>query len=103
MVPLLLVLRALEQTSDKEVFERITMGDHTNTFLTDRLEMLLRSYKWFGIYDKNQALDYLGSKFAVMLDSPEDSTEREVGMDFLKRIVLVHLKTTREKFDLLLY
>ena len=78
------------------------MGDDSNTFLTDRLEMLLRSYKRFGFYDKYQALDYLGSKFAVMLDSSEDSTEREVGLEFLKRIVLVHLKTHKEKFDLLL-
>ena len=102
MVPFLLVLRALEQTSDKEIYQRVTMGDDSNTFLTDRLEMLLRSYKRFGFYDKDQALDYLGSKFAVMLDSSEDSTEREVGLEFLKRIVLVHLKTHKEKFDLLL-
>ncbi|KAJ3335411.1 hypothetical protein HDU91_002201, partial [Kappamyces sp. JEL0680] len=103
MVPILIILRALVQTSDKEIFERLTMGDHSNTFLTDRVEMLLRSFKRFAFYDKNRALDYLGSKFAVMLDSPEDSTERQVGLEFLNRVVLVHLTDSRAKFDLLLW
>lgn len=103
MVPILLVLRALVQTSDKEIFERLTMGDYNNTFLIDRVEMLLRGFRRFGFYEKNAALEYLGSKFAVMLDSPEDSTERQVGQEFLDRVVLVHLTESKDKFDLIMY
>ena len=38
-----------------------------------------------------------------MLDSPEDETEREVGAEFLKRVVLVHLDDNKSKFDLLIF
>ncbi len=103
LVPVLIILRALLQTTDKEIYERLTMGDNSNTFLTDRVEMLLRSFKRFALYDKNRALDYLGGKFAVMLDSPEDSTERVAGLELLNRVILVHLGSdSRAKFDLLL-
>jgi DNA-directed RNA polymerase I subunit RPA2 len=55
MVPVLLILRALQQTCDKEIFDKITMGNYGNTFLTDRVEMLLRSFKRFSsMYDSNR-------------------------------------------------
>lgn len=80
------------------------MGDYRNTFLTDRVEMLVRGFRRFGgLYDRERALAYLGGKFAVMLDSPEDSTERDVGVEFLKRVVLVHLTDGESKIDLLMF
>ncbi|KAI8846540.1 DNA-directed RNA polymerase I subunit RPA2 [Chytridium lagenaria] len=103
MVPVLLILRALRDSSDKELFQRITMGRTGNTFLTDRVELLLRSFQRFSVLSKRECLAYIGSKFHIMLDSSEDMTEEEVGMEFLQRVVLVHLKSATEKFDLLLY
>jgi DNA-directed RNA polymerase I subunit RPA2 len=103
MVPILLVMKALVPTSDLDVFERVTMGDYGNTFLTDRVEMFLRSFKRYALYDQHSCLSYLGSKFAVMLDSAEDKMEHEVGLQFLKRVVLVHLPDAKSKFDLLIF
>ncbi|KAJ3325981.1 hypothetical protein HDV06_002366 [Boothiomyces sp. JEL0866] len=103
MVPILLVLKALCPTTDKELFERITMGEYGNTFLTDRVEMLLRSFRNYSLFTQEQCLEYIGSKFAVMLDSPEDSTEAQVGRDFLRRIIMVHLDNNKAKFDLIIF
>lgn len=103
MVPILLVLRSLCDASDLEIFERLTMGYSDNTFLVDRVEMLIRSFQRYTIYTRSAALDYLGSKFAVMIDSPEDSNNEQVGVEFLKRVILVHLKDSRAKFDMLIF
>jgi DNA-directed RNA polymerase I subunit RPA2 len=102
MVPILLILRALVQTNDRELFDRITMCNYNNTFLTDRVEMLLRSYRGYSMYTQDQCLEYLGEKFGVVLDSPEDKTKKEVGLEFLERIVYVHLNDSRAKFDIIL-
>ncbi|KAI9205077.1 uncharacterized protein BJ171DRAFT_82715 [Polychytrium aggregatum] len=103
MVPVMLILRSLIDATDRDIFERITMGQTDNTFLTDRVELLLRSAKRYGVYTRKQCLDYLGSKFHVMLNSPEDSTKEDVGVAFLKTICLVHLGSNQAKFDLLIF
>ena len=41
----MLILKALIGASDKEIFENVIMQDYENTFLTDRMELLLRSFK----------------------------------------------------------
>ncbi|KAJ3090585.1 hypothetical protein HK102_003291 [Quaeritorhiza haematococci] len=104
MVPVMLVLRALRETTDREVFEYITSSTSAkDTFLTDRVELLLRSFRKYPCKTQKQCLTYIGSKFHIMLDSPEDSTEEEVGMEFLRKVVLVHLEEDRDKFNLLIF
>lgn len=108
MVPLILILKALRPASDRELFESITQTKTTSTlptdtFLTDRVELLLRSFKKFNLYSQDQCLAFLGSKFAVMLDSPEDDSDIAVGSDFLRSVICVHLDPFREKFDILMY
>ena len=105
MVPIILILRALvPNATDKDIYQHVASGDGVNnTFVTDRLELLLRSFRKFGLYSQKACLEYIGSKFAVMLDSPEDSTFGEVGAEFLKRIVLVHLSKYEDKFNLLIF
>ncbi|KAJ3045414.1 DNA-directed RNA polymerase I subunit rpa2 [Rhizophlyctis rosea] len=103
MVPVLLVLRALAEASDQELFERLTMGNVEDTFLTDRVELLLKSFRRYSVRTRKQCMSYLGSKFGIMLDSPEDSTESEVAEEFLRKVILVHLDDAREKFDMLIF
>ena len=44
-MPVVLVLKALKETSDRELYEQLMRGDRNNTFLSDRLELLLRESK----------------------------------------------------------
>ncbi|KAF9584296.1 DNA-directed RNA polymerase I subunit rpa2 [Lunasporangiospora selenospora] len=103
LVPTMLILKALINTSDKEIFDHIMQGDMGNTFLTDRVELMLRSFKSYGLYTREQCLAYLGDKFRIVMNFPEDFTDIEVGEGILRKIILVHLKDNRDKFNLLIF
>ncbi|KAG0261299.1 DNA-directed RNA polymerase I subunit rpa2 [Mortierella polycephala] len=103
LVPTMMVLKALIDTSDKEIFDSIMLGDLDNTFLTDRVELMLRSFKTYALNTREQCLAYLGNKFRVVMNFPEDYTDVEVGEGLLRKIVLVHLKDNRDKFNLLIF
>lgn len=103
VIPIMLILKALTGASDKEIFEGIIMQDCDNTFLTDRVELLLRSYKMYNLYTGNQCLEYLGDRFRVVLGLPEDWINRVVGVWLIQKLVLVHVDSAREKFKMLLY
>lgn len=99
----MLLLKALVGASDKEIFEGIIMQDYENTFLIDRTELLLRSYKIYRLHTSDQCLDYLGDKFRVVLGLPEDWSNVDVGTWLVRKLILVHLESPRDKFRMLLY
>ena len=103
VVPIMLILKALVSASDREIFEGIMMQDYTNTFLTDRVELFLRSFKTYGLYTGTRCLEYLGNKFRVVLGQAEDMSNYELGVWLLRKIVLVHLDNSRDKFRMLLW
>jgi DNA-directed RNA polymerase I subunit RPA2 len=102
MVPVVLILKALVNVADKDIFLGILQNDFENTFLTDRVELLLRSFKHYGLYTGKQCREFLGNKFRVVMGCPEDWSDDQVGDFLLHRIVLVHLQDKRDKFRLLL-
>lgn len=102
MVPAMMILKALIDTSDKEIFDALSMGDTENTFLSDRIELLLRGFKSYSLYTREQCLSYLGEKFRVIMDFDDDYTDREVGEGVLRKIVLVHLVNRKDKFNFLM-
>lgn len=103
MIPVMLILKALVSASDREIFEGVIMKDYDNTFLTDRMELLLRSFKAFNLHTGDQCLEYLGDKFRVVLGQPEDHDNMTLGHWLIEKIVLVHLESPRDKFRMLLY
>jgi DNA-directed RNA polymerase I subunit RPA2 len=102
VIPIMLVLKALVGASDREIFEGIMMQDYENTFLTDRVELLLRSFKMFTMHTGEQCLEYLGDKFRVVLNTPADWQNGTVGAWLISKMILVHLDSPREKFRMLL-
>ncbi len=114
LVPVMMILKALVETNDREIFERIVGAQGSkgsdNTFLTDRVELLLRTYKAYGLYTKSKTRAYLGSKFRVVLQVDETMSDFDAGSEFLRRIVLPHLGNVdvteaqdAEKFQMLLF
>ncbi|KAF7352334.1 DNA-directed RNA polymerase subunit beta [Mycena venus] len=103
VIPIMLVLKALFGASDKEIFEGVMMQDYENTFLTDRVELLLRSFKMFTLSTGEQCLEYLGDKFRVVLGTPEDWTNHAVGAWLIQKLILVHLNSPRDKYRMLLF
>jgi DNA-directed RNA polymerase beta subunit len=102
VVPIMLILKGLLSASDKEIFEGIMMQDTQNTFLTDRVELLLRSFKMYALKTPDQCLEYLGDKFRVVLNAPEDWNNKTLGIYLINKMVLVHLDDPRDKFRMLL-
>ncbi|CAD6920841.1 unnamed protein product [Tilletia caries] len=103
MVPIIMVLKALTNATDKDIFSALTQGDFDNTFLSDRIELLLRSFKTYALWTGHQCLEYLGSKFRVVMAAPDDSSNREIGAMLIERLILVHLDRPRDKFNLLIF
>jgi DNA-directed RNA polymerase I subunit RPA2 len=114
LVPVMMVLKALVETNDREIFENLvgkagSLGAE-QTFVVERVELLLRSYKSYGLHGKYATRAFLGQKFKPVLDLPLTTPDYEAGTEFLRRIALVHLgnvKVTeaqdRDKFHLLLF
>jgi DNA-directed RNA polymerase I subunit RPA2 len=114
LVPVMMILKALVETNDREIFEGLIGPPGStsveNTFLTDRVELLLRTYKSYGLYTKTETRAYLGEKFRAVLGVPGTMSHYDVGTEFLRRIVLVHLgnvdvteEQDADKFTLLLF
>ena len=100
MIPVVMVLKALISASDKEIFAGIMQNDFDNTFLTDRVELLLRGFKSYNLFTGRQSLEFLGDKFRIVLGCPEDWSNAAVGQFLLDRIIIVHIKSPTDKFNL---
>ncbi|ODV67668.1 beta and beta-prime subunits of DNA dependent RNA-polymerase [Hyphopichia burtonii NRRL Y-1933] len=103
LIPVMMILKALVETNDREIFDGIIGADTSNSFLTDRLELLLRTYKAYNLYSKQETLAYLGDKFRVVFGATPDVSDIEVGEEVIRRIVLVHLPNNVDKFRMLLF
>ncbi|CZR68875.1 DNA-directed RNA polymerase I polypeptide 2 [Phialocephala subalpina] len=114
LVPVMMIMKALVETNDREIFEGLVgfSGSEgaNNTFLTDRVELLLRTYKAYGLYTKSKTRAYLGEKFRIVLGVPDSMSNYDCGTEFLRKIVLVHLGNVNvteaqdnDKFKMLLF
>jgi DNA-directed RNA polymerase I subunit RPA2 len=103
LIPVVIVAKALMNMSDKELFDRIVQGDNSNTFLTTRLELLLRDAKQYGIYTKTEGCAYLGSHFRHFLPISDRFTDEQAGILLLQRYVFVHASDMGSKLGCLIY
>jgi len=105
-LPVIMVLKALVPTTDREIYERLLAGDTGNTYLSDRVLMLLRDAKRYesALHSQASALAYLGSRFRGILEMPPSLTDAAAGQALLDTFILVHLPAdaARDKFALLL-
>ncbi|KAH8922454.1 beta and beta-prime subunits of DNA dependent RNA-polymerase [Atractiella rhizophila] len=102
MIPVILLLKALGKFTDKDIFLGLIQNDFQNTFLTDRVELLLRSFKNYNLHTASQCLHFLGGKFRTVLNVPEDWSDEKVGDFLLNQVLLVHLSDWTDKFRLLI-
>ncbi|KAJ5935181.1 DNA-directed RNA polymerase I subunit RPA2 [Penicillium verhagenii] len=95
LVPVMMILKALVETNDREIFEGIVGGANSkgmkNTFVTDRVELLLRTYQAYGKHSKSDCRAHLGKCFRPVMGVSGDASDEQVGAEFLRRVVLPHL------------
>lgn len=114
LVPVMMVLKALVESNDREIFEKLVGTEGSagakNTFVSERVELLLRTFKMYKLNGQSANRAYLGQKFKYVLDVPPDTPNVAAGTEFLRKIVLVHLGNVdvtpaqdNDKFNLLLF
>ncbi|KPI39313.1 DNA-directed RNA polymerase I subunit RPA2 [Cyphellophora attinorum] len=114
LVPVVMILKALVETNDREIAEGIvgtqTGSEKPSSFVSERTELLLRTYKVYNLKSRKQTLAYLGEKFKPVLGIPFTMSDEKAGEEFLRKIILPHLGNAdvtdaqnQEKFDLLLF
>ncbi|KAI9376236.1 hypothetical protein BJX61DRAFT_446895 [Aspergillus egyptiacus] len=114
IIPVMMVLKALVETNDREIFEGIVGGAFSegtkNTFVTDRVELLLRTYKAYRLHSRSECRAFIGEKFKPVLGVPMDMPNEEAGTEFLRKVVLPHLGNQNvtetqdyDKFKMLLF
>lgn len=115
LVPVMLILKALVETNDQEIFMHLVdvtdaASREKQQLVIDRVEMLLRTYKVYDIHGKTKARAYLGSKFRPVLGVSDDCTDENAGTELLRKVVLPHLGSQdvdegndADKFSMLLF
>lgn len=114
LIPVMMLLKALVETNDKEIFESIVgttgLESAKNTYLIDRVELLLRTYRAYGLQTKSKTRANLGEKFRTVLGVPSSMSNFECGTEFVRKIVLVHIgcvnvteKQDKDKFNMLIF
>ncbi|EMF13019.1 DNA-directed RNA polymerase I subunit beta [Sphaerulina musiva SO2202] len=115
LIPAVMVMKALAETNDREIFEGIVgpaggKDMDTKQFVIDRVELLLRTFKPYNMHTKAKCRAYLGEKFRPVLGLPDDISNEDVGTELLRRIVLPHLGSydvteanDMDKFRMLLF
>lgn len=73
LVPAAIVLRALVECNDRQIFNAVVQGDTGNTFLVERVELVLSEHAHLHLYSRKECLAYLGSRFRVILELPDRS------------------------------
>lgn len=85
LLPVVIVAKALADISDKEFFDAVLGGDHANTFLTTRIELLLRDATSARLPTRQHCLAYFGSLLRAYLPVDERTSDVEAGHLLLDR------------------
>lgn len=102
-LPVMLLLKALAEASDAEIFSRVLGGDTEDTYLSDRMHIILHDYAAaFGhLRSREAVLEFLGERFRTVLDMPDSLSHMQAGQYLLDRFILVHLPSHADKFHAL--
>lgn len=100
-IPAGIILKCFCDISDKEIYDSIIAlaksDDAHAIFVAERVEVLLSQCSKIGLISKRQCLEYLGSLFRGVLDSPESKTNFEVGSELIRDNLFIHLDEGRDK------
>lgn len=92
-IPVLMLLKALRECTDAEVYKRVLGGDEADSYVSDRIQAILREHAAYEepLHSSSQNLACLGRLFRPVLRPPARLTDLEVGQTLLRRFIFVHL------------
>eukprot|EP01087_Luapelamoeba_hula_P020938 TRINITY_DN7228_c0_g1_i2.p1 TRINITY_DN7228_c0_g1~~TRINITY_DN7228_c0_g1_i2.p1 ORF type:complete len:1100 (+),score=114.71 TRINITY_DN7228_c0_g1_i2:76-3375(+) len=105
-VPVAILLKALVNTTDREIYENLVRNDNEDTFIIDRVDVILRegALTYDQLRSRDECLAFLGRAFRTILRMAEKTTDLEAGEAFLRKYLFVHLEPEnyQGKFNLLI-
>jgi len=103
LLPVIIVVKALANMSDKEIFDRVLQGDTNNTFLATRLELLLQDSKLYPSKSSNEACAYLGSLFRNFLPISDRTSDLNAGRMLISRHLFINVSDFNAKLECLFH
>ncbi|KAL8236009.1 hypothetical protein R6Q59_017090 [Mikania micrantha] len=113
LLPIGLVLKALVDTTDHEIFLSLTSvyndkyekakGSVGTQILNERALIILNEVKDLSLFTRMQCLEYIGEYFKPFMSGMENDSHAAVADAVLREFVLVHLDNNHDKFNLLIF
>jgi len=98
LIPVMVLLKSLYETSDIQLFNSIARGDP----FSNKLEILLSSIKQMSLNTQQECLAYLGKHFrTVMSITNPELMDHTVGQIFMEENICIHLQSNVDKFNFL--
>lgn len=89
-IPVVLILKALYNVSDRELYDVLVGGDINNTFLTDRIELMLHESHHTKLNTQSDILIHLGQMFRALLRPSSTTTDYQCGQLLLNTHFFIH-------------
>ncbi|CAN8290752.1 unnamed protein product [Cochlearia groenlandica] len=113
LLPVGVVLKALAETNDEEIYEslnccyneRYGRGDGLigTQLVRERAKIILDEVRDLGLFTREQCRKYLGEHFQPALDGLENESYPTVAAAMLRDFIFVHLDNDDDKFNLLIF
>jgi DNA-directed RNA polymerase I subunit RPA2 len=103
LLPVIIVIKSLVEITDKEIYDRIVQSDHANTFLTSRVELLLRDSKKYALHSMGDCRSFFGSLFRGQLPISELTSDEDAGIFLIERYLFVHTSSFKDKLEILFH
>uniref|UniRef100_J3N3Q7 DNA-directed RNA polymerase subunit beta n=1 Tax=Oryza brachyantha TaxID=4533 RepID=J3N3Q7_ORYBR len=113
LLPVGIVLKALIDTSDWEIFTSLTCcySDHYRTgkgvvstpLIADRAQIILDEVRVLSLFTRTECLLHIGKYFRSVMEGFEKDDFETVAEAVLKDYIFVHLQNNHDKFNLLIF
>uniref|UniRef100_A0A1J3HB27 DNA-directed RNA polymerase subunit beta n=1 Tax=Noccaea caerulescens TaxID=107243 RepID=A0A1J3HB27_NOCCA len=113
LLPVGLVLKALTETNDEEIYESIKCcyderygksdGGIGTQLVRERAKIILDEVRSMNLYTRKDCRKHLGEHFQPALDGLEKESYTTVADAVLRRYIFVHLDNDDDKFNLLIF
>ncbi|XP_009102799.2 DNA-directed RNA polymerase I subunit 2 [Brassica rapa] len=113
LLPVGLVLKALTETNDEEIYESLNCcynehygrgdGSVGTQLVRERAKIILDEVRDLGLFTREQCRKYLGEHFKSDIDGLEKESYPVVAEAVLKNYIFVHLDNDDDKFNLLIF
>ncbi|TVU32185.1 hypothetical protein EJB05_23907 [Eragrostis curvula] len=113
LLPVGIVLKALIDTSDREIFTSLTCcysgkngkekGAVSTQLIGERAQIILDEVRNLSLFTRTQCLVHIGQYFRSVMEGFEKDDYETVAEAVLKDYIFVHLKYNYDKFNLLIF